>query len=69
MTSYQYVFKKDQAMGARAKTFADVRSNVPPGFEDFTHVDLNDITTTEIGLLDVNTMSSKCILDVFKSVK
>ena len=30
-------------MGARAKTFADVGSNIPPRFEEFVHLDLNDM--------------------------
>ncbi|XP_031744343.1 uncharacterized protein LOC116404989 [Cucumis sativus] len=38
-----YVFGKDRAMGTHAETFADVGSNVPPGFEEFPPVDLNDM--------------------------
>ena len=30
-------------MGTHAETFADVGSNVPPGFEEFPPVDLNDM--------------------------
>ena len=43
-----YVFEKDHATGANAETFIDVRSNVPPGFEEFPHVDLNDMEIPSI---------------------
>ena len=38
-----YVFGKDRAIGAHAETFADVGLNIPPGFEEFPHMDLNDM--------------------------
>ena len=37
-----YVFEKDQATGARLETFADVRSNVPGRFNDFSVDDAHD---------------------------
>ena len=37
-----YVFGKDRAIGARAKSFDNVESNISFGFKDFAHVDLND---------------------------
>ena len=33
-----YVFEKDRAIEACAKTFADIGSNIPSGFEEFAHV-------------------------------
>jgi len=39
---FSYVFEKYRATGARVETFVYVKSNVPPGFEEFAHVDLND---------------------------
>ena len=38
-----YVFGKDHATGVHAETFSDVGSTVPPEFQEFSHVDLNDM--------------------------
>ena len=38
-----YVFEKDKATRGRAETFADVGLNMPSGYEEFVHVDLNDM--------------------------
>lgn len=38
-----YVFKKDRATGERVESFVNIESNFSLGFENFAHVDLNDM--------------------------
>lgn len=38
-----YVFEKDRATEGRVETFANVGSNVPSGYEEYPHPDMNEM--------------------------